>query len=267
MKRLILLALATFIVGSLSIAWGADPDLLVSYTFREGVGDTIRDVSENGAPLDLVIEEPANVEWLPNGGLLFKDVDLAKTEGPATKIIDACKASNEITIIAWIKPANLELTGPARTITCSTDPSNRNFTLGQDTTGYQIRLRTTVTGNNGYEPPLRVPDSVVLGEISKIAYTRNNAEEVNFYINGEHVAGDTDTIPGDFSNWNDSYPLGIGHELNRAEDLGRMWLGEYHFLAVYSRALTQSEINGLVGASVEPQSKLASTWGEMKAFR
>ncbi len=267
MKRLILLALAAFIIGSLSIAWGDDPDLLVSYTFREGVGDTIRDVSGNGDPLDLVVEEPANVEWLPNGGLIFKDVDLAKTEGPATKIIDACKASNEITIIAWVKPDNLELKGPARIFTCSTDPSNRNFTFGQDTTGYQIRLRTTVTGNNGYEPPLRVPDSVVLNKISKLAYTRDSAEEVKFYINGEHVAGDTDTIPGEMTNWNDGYQLGIGHELNRADDLGRMWLGEYHFLAIYSRALTQSEINGLVGASVEPQSKLASTWGEMKAFR
>jgi len=267
MKRLILLALATFIIGSLSIAWGADPDLLVSYTFMEGVGDTIRDVSGNGNPLDLVVEEPANVEWLPNGGLLFKDVDLAKTEGPATKIIDACKASNEITIIAWVKPDNLELKGPARILTCSPDSSNRNFTFGQDTTGYQIRLRTTVTGNNGYEPPLRVPDSAVTDKISRLAYTRDNAGAVNFYIDGGHVAGDVDTIPGDMTNWNDSYRLGIGHEINRADDLGRMWLGEYHFLAVYSRALTQGEINGLVGSPVKPQSKLASTWGEIKAFR
>ena len=267
MKRSILLALTAFIIGSLSTAWGADPDLLVSYTFREGAGDTIRDVSGNGDPLDLVIEEPANVRWLPDGGLVFEDVDLAKTEGPATKIIDACKISNEITIIAWIKPANLELKGPARTITCSANPSNRNFTLGQDTTGYQIRLRTTVTGNNGYNPPVRVPDSVVLDKISKIAYTRDNAGEAKFYINGEHVAGDTDTIPGDMTNWDDSYQLGIGHELDRADDLGRMWLGEYHFLAVYSRALTQDEINGLAGAPVEPQNKLASTWGEIKALR
>ena len=267
MRRLILLGLVAFLIGSFSIAWGADPDLLVSYTFKEGRGDTITDVSGNGDPLDLIVEEPANVAWLPNGGLVFKDVDLAKTEGPATKVIDACKASNEITLVAWVRPDNLDLVGPARMFTCSIDPSNRNFTFGQDTTGYQIRLRTTITGNNGYEPPLRVPDSVVTNEVSKLAYTRDSDGEVHFYINGEDTPGDTDTIPGDFSNWNDAYQIGIGHELNRADDLGRMWLGEYHFLAIYSRALTQNEINGLVGFAVEPQNKLASTWGEIKALR
>jgi hypothetical protein len=231
------------------------------------VGSTIRDVSGNGDPLDLIVEEPANIKWLPAGGLEFRDVDLAKTEGPATKLIDACKASNEITIIAWVKPDNLDLAGPARMITCSVDPSNRNFTLGQDLTGYQVRLRTTVTGNNGYEPPVKIADSVVIDKMSKLAYTRDNAGEAKFYIDGEHVAGDVDTIPGDMSNWDDTYLLGIGHELNRAEDLGRMWLGEYHYLAVYSRALTQTEINSLVGSSVEPQNKLASTWGLMKGLR
>ena len=257
--------LVVLLINSLRLIWAAEPDLVVEYTFKTGSGDTIKDVSGVGAPLDLVIEEPANVSWIPGGGLLFKDVDLAKTEGPATKIIEACKASNEITIVAWIKPANTDLTGPARIFTLSTDPSNRNFTLGQDTTGYQIRLRTTVTGNNGYEPPLRVPDTVETNKMSKLVYARDKDGGVKFYIDGEEVAGDVDTIPGEMSNWNDSYQLGIGHELNRADDLGRMWLGEYHYLALYSRALTQSEVTSLAGAPVEHRGKLAVTWAEMKA--
>ena len=148
--------------------------------------------------------------------------------------------------------------------TMSTDPSNRNFTFGQDTTGYQIRLRTTVTGNNGYEPPLKVPDTVVTDKMSKLAYTRNKDGDVKFYIDGEDIAGDVDTIPGDFSNWNDAYQLGIGHELNRAEDLGRMWLGEYHRVAIYSRALDPAEIRNII--PVEPQGKLPFTWAEIKAL-
>lgn len=263
MRRLILSGLAVFLIVSLNTAWG-DPDLLVSYTFRDGSGDTIADVSENGDPLNLIVEEPANIGWLPSGGLVFKDVDLAKTEGPATKVIDACKASNEITIVAWVRPDNLDLAGPARIFTCSVDPSNRNFTLGQDTTGYQVRLRTTTTGNNGYEPPLRVFDTVVTDKISKLAYTRNSSGEAHFYIDGEDIPGDTDEIPGEMTNWNDAYLLGIGHELNRADDLGRMWLGEYHYLAIYSRALTQGEVKGLAGSSVEPHYKLVSTWAEIK---
>jgi len=267
MRKFALLILTSFLMSLLSLAWAADPDLLVSYTFKEGSGDTIKDVSGVGEPLDLIIEEPANVTWIPGGGLLFKDVDLAKTEGPATKIIEACKVSNEITIVAWVKPANDELAGPARMVTLSADPSNRNFTFGQDTTGYQVRLRTTVTGNNGYEPPLRIPDTVVTDKISKLVYTRNKDEEATFYINGQQIDGDTDTIPGEMSNWNDSYFLGIGHELNREDDLGRMWLGEYHYIAIYSRALTQGEVRSIIGAPVESRGKLTATWGQIRSMR
>ena len=265
MRRITVLVFVALLLASWSIAWAADPDLLVSYTFKTGSGDTIKDVSEVGDPLDLVVEEPANVSWIPGGGLLFKDVDLAKTEGPATKVIEGCKATNEITIIAWVKPDNLDLTGPARIFTMSADPSNRNFTLGQDTTGYQVRLRTTVTGNNGVEPALPIPDSVSTDKMSKLAYTHDDAGETKFYIDGQEVA--SANIGGDFSNWNSAYRLGIGHELNRADDLGRMWLGEYHFLAIYSRALTQDEIRSVIGASVDPRKKLTATWAEVKAFR
>ncbi len=256
------LILVIFLMLSLESAWAADPDLLVEYTFKDGSGDTISDVSGVGEPLDLVVEVPANVSWIPGGGLSFDDVDLAKSEGPATKIIEACKASNAITIIVWVKPDNLELTGPARAFTLSANPSNRNFTFGQDLTGYQIRLRTTVTGNNGVNPALSAPDTVDLNKMSRLAYTHDAAGDTVFYVDGAEVA--TANIGGDFSNWNDTYQLGIGHELNRADDLGRMWLGEYHYLAIYSRALTENEINSIVGAPVEPQGKLTDTWGRIK---
>jgi len=51
------LVLATLLTGSLSLTWAAGPDLLVEYTFKEGEGDTINDVSGVGAPLNLVVEE------------------------------------------------------------------------------------------------------------------------------------------------------------------------------------------------------------------
>jgi len=267
MLRAISLVLALSFILSPILARAADPDLLVAYDFKEGKGSVIRDVSGVGDPLDLTVEDPGNISWMPNGGLRIHAATLAKSAEPATKIIEACKASNEITIVAWVRPDNKDLKGPARIISCSVNQSNRNFTLGQDTTGYQIRLRTTVTGNNGYNPPLRVADAVVTSKMSKLVYTRNAAGEVKFYVDGEEVAGDVDTIPGEMSNWDDSYLFGIGHELSREEDLGRMWLGEFYFVAVYSRALTQNEIESIVGAPVEPQGKLASKWSEIKAFR
>jgi hypothetical protein len=263
MKRLMLLLLTILLMGSLCLAWAADPDLLVLYTFKEGKGSTIKDVSGVGDPLDLVVEDPGSIGWMAGGGMIIKEKTVAKSEDPATKIIEGCKATNEITIIAWVKPDNKNLTGPARVVTCSANPSNRNFTFGQDTSGYQIRLRTTTTGNNGVNPALPVPNVVVTNKVSRLAYTHAASGETKLYINEEEVA--SANITGDFSNWNDTYRVGIGHELDRAEDLGRMWLGEYHLVAIYSRALDQAEIKSVM--PVEPQGKLSSTWAEIKALR
>lgn len=259
------LMLAAFLMSSLSLAWAADPDLLALYTFKEGKGTTVKDVSGVGDPLDLTVADLGAVSWIAGGGLSIDSKTLVASNGPATKIIDGCTATNEITIEAWVKPANDTQKGPARIVTLSANASNRNFTFGQDSTGYQIRLRTTVTGNNGVNPALPVPNAVATDGLSKLAYTRDASGTAKFYINGEEVANAN--IAGDFSNWNASYRFGLGHELNRDESLGRFWLGEYHLVAIHSRALTQDEIKMRMRMPVEPRGKLAVTWAEIKVFR
>jgi len=128
----------------------------VLYNFREGSGDTVRDVSNEGQPLNLKIENTTAVKWLPKGGLAIRSPVLIASPTPATKIIDSIKQSNGITIEAWIKPANNTQTGPARIVTVSKDTGNRNFTLGQKADAYETRLRTTSTSPNG-EPALSSP--------------------------------------------------------------------------------------------------------------
>jgi len=44
-------------------------DLLNLYTFQEGSGGFVHDVSNNGSPLILRIHQESNVTWLPEGGL------------------------------------------------------------------------------------------------------------------------------------------------------------------------------------------------------
>lgn len=59
----------------------------------------------------------------------------------------------------YIKAATYDLTqtGPARIISVSKDPSNRNFTLGQQRRDLIFRLRTPLTGENGTNPQMTVP--------------------------------------------------------------------------------------------------------------
>lgn len=129
---------------------------IVLYDFHGGQGDTINDVSGAGRPLNLRISNTDAVAWLPSGGLVINDPILMVSTGPAAKITNAVRASREITLEAWIKPANTTQTGPARIVTISKDPNQRNCTLGQKGGAYEMRFRTTSTSRNG-EPALSTP--------------------------------------------------------------------------------------------------------------
>ena len=66
-----------------------------------------------------------------------------------SKVTTACRASNEVTLEAWIEPANVSQDGPARILSISASKTERNLTLGQGLYGtqapdvYITRLRTT----------------------------------------------------------------------------------------------------------------------------
>jgi hypothetical protein len=131
-------------------------DALVLYDFREGSGLIIKDRSNRSEKLNLRIENSSAVEWLGSGGLAVGSAVLIASEGPAAKICNAVRKTNAMTIEAWVKPGNTTQSGPARIVTVSRDPGNRNFTLGQKAGAYEVRFRTTSTSANG-EPALSSP--------------------------------------------------------------------------------------------------------------
>lgn len=67
--------------------------------FNEGKGDTIRDVSGIGQPLDLTIKKPECVRWLDKG--LEINGNAMMTSKTATKLAEAFRNSNGFTIEFW----------------------------------------------------------------------------------------------------------------------------------------------------------------------
>jgi len=126
---------------------------VVLFDFRRDRGNVIRDVSRAGKPLDLKIGDPSAVAWIPSGGLRVRAPVLIASQGPAEKVSAAVRKSGELTLEAWVAPANLTQSGPARIVTLSRDTGQRNFTLGQEGGAYEVRFRTTSTSGNG-EPAL-----------------------------------------------------------------------------------------------------------------
>ncbi len=227
--------------------------LLVLYPFDETDGTTVHDLSGVGTPMDLTLEDPQNATWT-GGGLQFtthSDGTRAVSDGAATKIIDACMATNELTIEAWLIPASTIDGDFGRIVTLSNGTSQRNFTLGHgDEFGgpasqYTVRLRTTFTSSNGL-PPVTTPEDTVTRHLTHVVFTRSADGGRRIHVDGEELT--SDPRGGDFSNWATGHAFALGNEANIYPD--RPWFGEFRLVAVYDRALDPTEImaNFMTGA-------------------
>ncbi len=241
----------------------------VLYKFREGSGNKINDNSNVGTPLNFTIYTPDAVEWVKDG-LKINAISSILTTAPATKIIDACKSTQEITVEVWMKAANKTQTGPARIITMSADENSRDFSLSQDADSIEARLRTTVTSNNGLPSLFSESNSVSATDFDHVVYTRDRDGNTIIYVN--NIIKKTGNVGGDLSNWEPSF-LALGNELG---GIDLHWEGTLNFIAVFDRALTQSEVNrnydfGPIGILETPTNlilvsnelyKLTLTWND-----
>lgn len=240
----------TILVPSLlTQAHAASPaGLLALYDFSEGGGAVVHDLSGVDTPLDLRIADTSRTRWLPGGGLeVIRPTRIAGT-GAATKVSEGIKATNEITIEAWIRPASTGLDGPARIVTLSSNTKQRNFTLGQKGAAYDVRLRTTGNNDNGSRPSVTTPSGSLTTELTHVVYTRDARGRARLYVNG--ILQASKRVSGDLSNWDSSFRFALANEL----EAERPWQGSYYRVAVYNRVLGTPEIdqNFAAGAAGAP---------------
>jgi mono/diheme cytochrome c family protein len=209
--------------------------LSVFYGGPQAEADSIQDASGVGAPLNLVIRTPKAVQWR-DGVLCINSAAKVSSEQSAAKLIDAARESGALTVEVWIRPANDRQSGPARIISVSAGPSERNFTLAQDGDKYDFRLRTTERSANGVPSTATDAGAVRAGELTHLCATRTADGTVVIYIDGQAAA--RAAVGGDLSNWNEDYHLTLANETTG----DRPWLGELHMTAVYSRALSDREV-------------------------
>ena len=260
MKGLVLLILAAFLMSPLSAVWAADP--VVAYTFHEGMGDVVHDVSGVEPALDLTVANPRNISWIADGGLSIDKETIVISDGPATKVIEACVASDAITVEVWHKPASDSQTGPARMVTISIDSGNRNISFMQDGAQHNIRLRTTDTGVNGWPEQVVQAATIRIDRMLKGIYSRGANENVALYMDGKEVVAGK--VTGNFSNWDRTYKISLGNE-ELAINTNRKFLGEFYYVAIYAEALTPDQVLPPdTFLSVNPGEKLATAWGKMK---
>jgi len=208
--------------------------LVVLYDFEERAGTTVHDRTDRDEPLDLRIANEAHVRW-EGGGLVITAAARIASEGAAEKVLDACRQTGELSIEAWVTPANLTQSGPARIVSISANPSSRNLTLGQDKAAYEFRLRATGTGGNG-TPSTATPSGLVQPQVQHVVAARDASGAVTIYVDGSLVT--SGTASGTLANWDTSQPLLLANEATG----DRPWLGAMHLVAIYDRPLTADEV-------------------------
>ncbi len=245
------LVVCFFLVGLArpASAWSADRSgdgLVALYDFRLAKGSIVKDRSGVGKPLDLKIENPKNVRRT-KGTLEVRGKTLIRSDKPAAKVFNAVRRSGEITIEAWVRPANAKQDGPARMVTLSGGSSERNFTLGQEGDKVDVRLRTTKTSGNGI-PSLNSPGRSLAPRLTHIVYTRNRGGRARLFLSGKQQV--EKRVPGAMANWNGKYRLALANEFSSE----RPWLGTFHLVAIYSRDLSVGEVAQHFKAGVNARS-------------
>jgi hypothetical protein len=220
-----------------------DAGLILLYEFDEGMDSTVTDRSGVAPTLDLTIADPGNVSWAADHLTVNAGTSLS-TAGAATKVTTRVQASGELSVEAWIKPANITQFGPARVITMSVDPYFRNFLLGQSADAYVARFRADgeSTWANGM-PEVITPLGTATTALTHVVYTHSSDGAEVLYVDG--VENQTFMRMGGLTQWDATYPIIVANEATN----DRSWLGELHLIAVYDQALDPDEVeqNFMVG--------------------
>lgn len=227
--------------------------LVAYYTFTEGSGTTVADVSGVGSSLNLKIDKPNAVTWLPDGGLRVNAaVQISSTTDPS-KIAAACVGTNALTIEAWLKPASPlqpSPSHPGRIVALSKDATARNVTLQQGTfdvpeaSYYHVRVHTD-KADDGHQIPLVTPTNSLTTNMQHIVYTRDASGRARLYIDGIEQANAA--VAGKLD-WNRKYALTLANEPTG----DRPWFGDYYLVAIYSQALRPDEVQQNFAARSRP---------------
>ena len=197
-----------------------------------GPATVVYDTSGMGAPLNLNIQDPLNVTWLPSGGLTIDAGTLIVSPTAATKLYNTTTLTDQMSVEIQFTPTDVGQSGPARILSYSGNASSRNFTFGQETDTYVTRLRTSDTTSNG-TPDISSPDVLTPGTRQHVILSYDGAY-VNLYRDGVLEVSEERT--GEF-NWDNTFRLMLGDEFTG----GYEWLGTLHRVSIYDRAFNASQ--------------------------
>ena len=220
------------------------------WEFKTGSGLVAYDTSGVDPAIDLNFS--GDVSWFGGWGITIGN-NIAqgpgKAQGSTTaskKLNDILKESGELSIEAWVVPANVTQE-MARIISYSAGQTARNLTLQQTLYDYDFLLRTTETSLNG-DPALSTPsaDEVLQATLQHVVATYSPIDGRRIYVNGALVSNTDPTPGGTLIDWQDTFALVLGNEASS----DGVWEGTFRLAAVHRRALTPAQVTQNFDAGV-----------------
>ncbi|WP_370980397.1 LamG domain-containing protein [Agaribacterium sp. ZY112] len=206
------------------------------YEFKTGEGAIAFDTSGVEPALDLNLS--GDYEWVGSWGVRINDGKAQGATSTSSKLYDLISSTGEFSVEAWLIPDNVAQDGPARIVTYSGGPDDRNFTLGQTTYDYDFLVRhSEAEGAGGDQLSTPSEDEVLQATLQHVVVNFDPINGQSIFVNGELVAEDTEQV-GNLADWDPTYALAVGNEVDNAE----LWMGTMRLLAIHNRKLSVEDI-------------------------
>ena len=228
----------TLFDGTLATGGGRfENDVIAKWEFKTGSGTTAFDTSGVEPAMNLTLS--GNVTWIGGWGIQLLNGKAQSSTASSKKIYDTLTGTGEMSIEAWVVPANVTQEGPARIVSYSGGSQARNFMLGQTLYNYDYQLRTSNTDADG-QPGLSTPDAdeVLQASLQHVVVTYDPVNGRQVYVNGENTGISDNVEVGNFNEWNDTYAFVLGNEVSG--DIP--WAGSIRLVAIHNRALSAEQI-------------------------
>ena len=234
----------------------ADKAVMLYFSFDEGVGDTVKDLSGNNN--DGVITKAQGVDGKYNKALEFNGKDTGvEVAGSAT--LDLQKG---MTLAAWVFKTEYLLNNNGETMISKKQGGAYCLEIHGWNTRFPQKLSTEPRISGTYHP-LGSDEDFPLGRWAHAAATYDG-EMVRLYLDGQLVK--EEKWPGTIDVNGANLYVGAESDGNNPDATHGRFAGLIDEVVIADRAFTEVEISELMeaGASVEAPGKLAVTWARIK---
>lgn len=147
---------------------------------------------------------PAPPRDVPAGSLPVNPRHWLTTDTATAPLAERVRASAAFTLGVTFTPRNVTQKGPARIVSNSGGPSERNFMLGQRDSDLVLRLRTPFTGANGNNVAFVVPDVLSANTPHRVVVTYDRSA-LRIYVDEAEDAYAVELTPSTRAAWFLSY--------------------------------------------------------------